>query len=258
LGRDDPAIQADQVNANRPALSVENLSFSYGSKQALSDVSFEVYPGLATMLLGLNGSGKTTLFSLLTRLFVPRDGRIEIGGQPLAVAGSKALRNIGIVFQQTTLDLDLTVEQNLRYFAALQGISRGRVEARIEEELRDLDLSSRRKDRVRKLNGGHRRRLEIARALLHRPSLLLLDEPTVGLDVDTRAELVDKLHNLARQDGLAILWATHLIDEIRDDDALIILHEGHIAARGRTDDLVARSGKADLTAAFAHYRSRIQ
>jgi len=258
LGRDDPANQADQVNADRPALSVKNLSFNYDSKQALSDISFEVYPGLTTMLLGLNGSGKTTLFSLLTRLFVPRDGRIEIGGQQLGVAGSKALRRIGIVFQQMTLDLDLTVEQNLRYFAALQGISRGQAEARIEEELRGLDLSSRRRDRVRTLNGGHRRRLEIARALLHGPSLLLLDEPTVGLDVDTRAELVDKLHNRARQDGLAILWATHLIDEIRDEDALIILHDGHIAARGRAGELVARSGKADLTAAFAHYRSLIQ
>jgi ABC-2 type transport system ATP-binding protein len=246
------------VSAEQPALSVESLSFSYGAKLALCDVSFEVFPGRTTMLLGLNGSGKTTLFSLLTRLFLPRDGRIEIGGQQLAVAGSKALRRMGIVFQQTTLDLDLTVEQNLRYFASLQGMSRSQAEACIEKELSGLGLVSRRRDRVRTLNGGHRRRLEIARALLHEPTILLLDEPTVGLDVDTRAELVDKLHGRADQDGLAILWATHLIDEIRDDDALIILHEGRIAARGRTGELVARSGQSDLTAAFAYYRRLIQ
>jgi ABC-2 type transport system ATP-binding protein len=246
------------VTTDRPALSVENLSFSYGPKPALSGVSFDVFPGHTTMLLGLNGSGKTTLFSLLTRLFVPRDGRIAIGGQQLAVVGSRALHRIGIVFQQTTLDLDLSVEQNLRYFAALQGMSRAQADARIEKELSALDLATRRKDRVRTLNGGHRRRLEIARAMLHEPSILLLDEPTVGLDVDTRAELVAKLHDRAHQDGLAILWATHLIDEIRDEDALIILHAGRVAARGRTNELVARSGAADLTAAFAHYRSLIQ
>jgi len=246
------------VSADHPALSVDNLSFSYGAKQALTGVSFDVYPGRTTMLLGLNGSGKTTLFSLLTRLFVPRQGRIAIDGAPLAVAGSSALRRIGIVFQQTTLDLDLTVEQNLRYFAALQGMSGRHAESRIETELGGLGLGSRRKDRVRTLNGGHRRRFEIARALLHEPGILLLDEPTVGLDVDTRAELVDKLHDRARDEGLAILWATHLVDEIRDDDALIILHDGRVAAHGRTGDLIARSGKADLTAAFAHYRSLIQ
>jgi ABC-2 type transport system ATP-binding protein len=137
-------------------------------------------------------------------------------------------------------------------------MSRSQAEACIEKELSGLGLVSRRRDRVRTLNGGHRRRLEIARALLHEPTILLLDEPTVGLDVDTRAELVDKLHGRADQDGLAILWATHLIDEIRDDDALIILHEGRIAARGRTGELVARSGQSDLTAAFAYYRRLIQ
>jgi len=258
LGRGDPADRATQVTAERPALSVEDLSFSYGTKPMLSGISFDVHAGRTTILLGLNGSGKTTLFSLLTRLFVPTGGRIVIGGQQLATAGGKALRQVGIVFQQTTLDLDLSVEQNLRYFAALQGMRRGQAEARIDIELGALDLVQRRKERVRTLNGGHRRRLEIARALLHEPRILLLDEPTVGLDVDTRRALVDQLHDRAEQDGLAILWATHLIDEIRHDDALVILHEGRIAARGRSSELIARSGKDDLAAAFAYYRNAVQ
>jgi ABC-2 type transport system ATP-binding protein len=242
------------MSEGSPALAVENLSFAYGDRPALSGVSFTVRPGHTTMLLGLNGSGKTTLFSLLCRLFVAERGRIVIDGRPLRAAGAKALSQVGIVFQQTTLDLDLTVEQNLRYFAALHGMRRREAEARIDEELAVLDLAGRRKDPVRTLNGGHRRRLEIARALMHHPRILLLDEPTVGLDVDTRRMLIDKLHDRAENDGTAMLWATHLIDEIRDDDPLIILHKGRVVADGVTAALVAASGAPTLEAAFAHYR----
>jgi ABC-2 type transport system ATP-binding protein len=237
-----------------PALAVEDLSFAYGDRLALTNVSFTVQPGRTTMLLGLNGSGKTTLFSLLCRLFVARSGRIMIDGRLLRAAGAKALSQVGIVFQQTTLDLDLTVEQNLRYFAALHGMRRRESEARIDEELSVLDLAGRRKDPARTLNGGHRRRLEIARALMHHPRILLLDEPTVGLDVDTRRMLIDNLHDRAAHDGTAMLWATHLIDEIRDDDPLIILHQGRVVADGVAGALVAASGAPTLEAAFAHYR----
>jgi len=241
------------VTTRPAALSVDSLSFSYGSKPALSDVSFSVQPGTATMLLGLNGSGKTTLFSILTKLFLPGSGMVTIDGMELG-ASNNALRKVGIVFQQMTLDLDLTVEQNLRYFAALQGMSRRDCEDRITEELDALDLGARRKDRVRTLNGGHRRRLEIARALMHRPRLLFLDEPTVGLDIETRSILVGQLHARAEEDGVAILWATHLIDEIYDDDPLIILHQGRIVADGKTEDLVASANQPDLSEAFAYYR----
>ncbi|MCH7478182.1 MAG: ATP-binding cassette domain-containing protein, partial [SAR324 cluster bacterium] len=118
--------------------------------------------------------------------------------------------NIGVVFQQPTLDLDLTVRQNLLYHAALHGLGRTESLARIETELGRLGMAERARERVRRLNGGHRRRVEIARALLHRPGLLLLDEPTVGLDVPTRQAIVAHVHSLAREDGVAVLWATHL------------------------------------------------
>jgi len=236
-------------------LAVHRLSFRYGKTPTLDSLSFDVCSGVVTILLGLNGSGKTTLFSLLTRLFAPDSGRIEILGMDLHQTGSSALRHVGIVFQQTTLDLDLSVAQNLLYFAALQGMGRKEAVLRMTEELEALDLADRLDHKVRTLNGGHRRRLEIARALMHQPSLLLLDEPTVGLDIDARKSLVAQLHDLVRRNDIALLWATHLIDEVREDDTLLILDKGRLLAAGAAGELVKQSGKADLVEAFAYYRT---
>src|SRR5262245_63419478 len=152
-----------------PVLTVKNVSYWYGSKQALDDVSFEVFPGRVTALLGPNGAGKTTLFSLITRLFDAPAGRIEICGRSASEWGARALGPLGVVFQQPTLDLDLTVKQNLRYFAALRGIKRKEADERMLRALNALDMEERVKERVRTLNGGHRRRVEIARGLLHSP-----------------------------------------------------------------------------------------
>ncbi len=218
-------------------LTAAHLSFAYGPKPALRDVSFEIASGEFCALLGPNGAGKTTLFALLTRLFLPQQGHIRIADVDLASDPRKALARMGVVFQQPTLDLDLTVWRNLTYYAALHGISGRAAAKRIEAALDRLGMRERAWEKARNLNGGHRRRMEIARALIHQPPLLLLDEPTVGLDVATRMSITAYVHQLCRDEGLTVLWATHLVDEIEADDTLIVLHNGAIVARGRVDEI---------------------
>jgi len=223
-------------------LVVERLRFAYAAKAALDDVSLRVEPGTFCALLGPNGAGKSTLFALLTRLFTAREGRIVIGGHDLARNPRAALAAMGVVFQQPTLDLDLTIRQNLRYFAALHGLAGRAAAHRIDAALDRLGLAARANERCRTLNGGHRRRTEIARALLHRPAVLLLDEPTVGLDAASRAALVAHVHDLARDEGLTVLWATHLTDEVRPEDRLVILHRGRVLADGIAGEIGGEMG----------------
>jgi ABC-2 type transport system ATP-binding protein len=235
-----------------PALAVEALSFGYERDGfRLDHIAFRIAPGEFTVLLGPNGSGKTTLLLLLTRLLESREGVIRVCGFELKRTPTQAMRCMGVVFQQPTLDLDLSVQQNLRYFAALQGLLGPRCEQRIADELERLGLAERRRDKVRVLSGGLRRRLEVARAMLHEPALLVLDEPTVGLDVPTRARLVQHVHALARDHGVAVLWTTHLIDEVDPGDTVIVLHQGRIAAAGSAADIGADAGSGGLAEAFA-------
>jgi len=217
-------------------LNVSNLSYSYGTKQALRDVSFDVPAGQFCALLGPNGAGKSTLFGLLTRLLATSDGRITIAGHDLNRHPRLALAQLGIVFQQTTLDLDLSVRQNLKYFAALHGLSGLDATRRIDAALDKLSMLDRAGEKARALNGGHRRRTEIARALIHDPSVLLLDEPTVGLDAAARAAITRHVHQLC-DDGTTVLWATHLTDEVYPDDHLVILHRAQVLATGRCADI---------------------
>ena len=235
---------------SRPALHVEGISFGYGAKPALADICFTIAPGGFTALLGPNGAGKTTLFSLITRLYDAGQGTIAVGGHNVQTAPLPALAEMGVVFQQSTLDLDLSVMQNLRYHAALRGMRKREVLARIEIELQRLGMEERRNEKVRTLNSGHRRRVEIARALLHRPRLLLLDEPTVGLDVPTRQAIIDHIHHLCEDEGIAVLWATHLIDEIVPTDRIVLLHEGRIQAEGSVADVVRAAGVTTIGDAF--------
>ena len=234
------------------ALFVDNVSLAYGDKTALDEVSFSVFPGECAILLGPNGAGKSSLFSLITRLYDSGAGDIEIAGFNLKRQSTRALAQLGVVFQQPTLDMDLSVESNLRYHAALHGMPGKRARARIQEELERQDMYERRREKVRQLNGGHRRRVEIARALLPGPRLLLLDEPTVGLDMPSRKAIVDHVHSLSAEQNIAVLWATHLVDEIAASDRLIILHKGKIRLQGSPGQALERTGAADISAAFHH------
>lgn len=216
--------------------SVRHVSYSYGPKKALDDVSIELEAGRFCALLGPNGAGKSTLFNLLTRLFVTRDGSIHIAGHDIASDPRKALAALGVVFQQPTLDMDMSVQWNLQYFAALQGLSGSVAKKRIAAALEQLDMGERASERVRELNGGHRRRMEIARALIHDPKVLLLDEPTVGLDIESRIAITKHVHDLS-DDGLLVFWATHLVDEIRPDDDVVVLHRGRVLKHERADTL---------------------
>jgi len=237
-------------DSSRQALHVDGISFSYGAKPALSDVGFKIAPGGFTVLLGQNGAGKTTLFSLITRLYDAGQGTIAVVGHNVQTVPLPALAEMGVVFQQPTLDLDLSVMQNLRYHAALRGMRKREAIARIETELKRLGMEERQNEKVRTLNSGHRRRVEIARALLHRPRLLLLDEPTVGLDAPTRQTIIDHIHHLCEDEGIAVLWATHLIDEILPSDRVVLLHEGRIQAEGIVADIVRTAGVATISDAF--------
>lgn len=236
---------------NSPAaLSIADVTFDYGKRRALDQVTFDVRPGETVILLGPNGAGKSTLFAMICGLFRPQAGSISICDRSIAKNGASALAPLGIVFQQQTLDLDLTVRQNLRYFCKLRGLDGQAADSRIAEALAGLDMAERIDEKVRALNGGHRRRVEIARAALHRPAILLLDEPTVGLDIPTRRALIADLHQRA-VGGTALLWATHLIDEIAETDRVVVLHKGKIVGDGLPAALCKQSGTSNLDAAFA-------
>jgi ABC-2 type transport system ATP-binding protein len=233
-----------------PAVTIDSVSHFYGARQALDDVSCCIAPSTFAVLLGLNGAGKSTLFSLIMRLYAIQRGRIRIFGHDVGRASSEALRMVGVVFQPRTLDLDLSVIQNLTYHAALHGIGKKEACARADDVLARIALLDRAQDKVRTLSGGQVRRVEIARALLHRPRLLVLDEPTVGLDIKARADILAHVRRLIVDDGVSVLWATHLIDEVSNDDDVILLHQGRVLGHGSVARMLEDAGAQDLRAAF--------
>ena len=247
-----PGSGASAPGAGVPALEVDGLVHAFGARRVLDGVGFRIPPGRFTVLLGPNGAGKTTLFALVTRLHHAHRGSIRVFGRDMRADPSAALARMGVVFQQSTLDLDLTVEQNLLYHAALHGMGRAQAAPRIAAELERAGLAARRADRVRQLSGGQRRRVELARALVHDPALLLLDEPTVGLDMQSRQTLLGNVRRLCAQRGMAALWATHLIDEADGEGEadVIVLHRGRVLAQGPVPEVVARAGAGNLRGAF--------
>jgi ABC-2 type transport system ATP-binding protein len=233
-----------------PALEVAGLSHSYGARKALNDVSFTVPPSTFAVLLGLNGAGKSTLFAILTHLYAARSGVVRVLGHDMARESRLALAELGVVFQSRTLDPYLTVDQNMLYQGALHGMARAETRERARELLARIGLAKEMHSRVRALSGGQMRRVEIARALLHAPRLILLDEPTAGLDVKARADILALVRELVARDRVSALWTTHLVDEIASDDQVVILHEGRVRAVGLAREVIAETRTATIAEAF--------
>jgi ABC-2 type transport system ATP-binding protein len=233
-----------------PALLLDNVVKSYGAVRAVDGVSLTVRAGEFIALLGPNGAGKTTLFQLLSGLFAADSGRIVVMGHDISRDPVPALAQLGIVFQQPTLDLELSVTANLMFHAGLHGMPRALAAARIEKELARLGLAERAGDKAAQLSGGNRRRVELARALLHDPRLLLMDEATVGLDPQSRSDLLKLMLTMRAERSVAVLWATHLCDEVGDADRLVVLHRGKVLAETTPAELVATAGAASVEEAF--------
>jgi ABC-2 type transport system ATP-binding protein len=239
-----------------PALLLDHVVKTYGSIRAVDGVSLAVRPGEFIALLGPNGAGKTTLFQLLSGLFAADSGRIVVMGHDMSRDPVPALARLGIVFQQPTLDLELSVTANLLFHAGLHGMPRAVAIVRIEKELARLGLTERAHDKAAQLSGGNRRRVEFARALLHDPRLLLMDEPTVGLDPQSRSDLLELMLAMRTQRSVAVLWATHLCDEVGDADRVIVLHRGKVLADTAPSALVAAAAAATIEEAFLAMTAR--
>jgi ABC-2 type transport system ATP-binding protein len=236
-------------------LSVRHLTKRYGDRAALSDLSLELRPGEFTALLGPNGAGKSTLFQVLTGLFAADEGDVEVAGHSLRHGAAAALRHIGVVFQQISLDLDLSIRRNLLFQADLQGLPRSLALERITRHCARLGLNQDTSGadlnrKVRELSGGNRRKVELVRALLHQPAVLLMDEATVGLDPKSRHDLLAALREDVRERGVCVLWATHLVEEAEQADRVLVLHRGKLLADGTPQAVTASLGHATLEAGF--------
>ena len=229
-----------------PAVDIQKVHHSYGTHSALRDITLQVEPGALYGLLGPNGSGKTTLFRILSTLMPPSEGRAHVFGLDTARESGAVRRRIGTVFQEEALDEALTVRENLRFQGALYGLHGAERRERTEELLRRLDVADRATDPVGDLSGGLRRRVDLARGLLHRPDLLLLDEPTSGLDPAARRTFWSAVQQLRSDEGTTLLLATHLMDEAERCDRVGILSDGALVADGRPSTLKADLGDETL------------
>ena len=223
-------------------VSVENLTHNYGARTALAGVSLEVGAGEIFGLLGPNGSGKSTLFRILSTLMAPSKGRATIAGLDVTTQSDSVRRHIGVVFQSQSLDKKLSVEENLRSQGHLFGLSGGVLRGRIEETMARLGLADRRGDLVEALSGGLRRRVEVAKALLHEPAVLLMDEPSTGLDPGARREFWQYIEELRARRGVTVLLTSHVLDDAERCDRLLLLHQGRVVAEGTPAELKSRIG----------------
>ncbi len=225
-----------------PVIQIENLSHRYDSRQALAGVSFDVRPAEIFGLLGPNGSGKTTLFRILSTLMLPTAGRALIMGHDAAREPNQLRRQIGVVFQAQSVDVKLTAAENLRHQGHIYGLSGAALKSRIQEMLARVGLSDRANEKVETFSGGMQRRVELAKGLMHRPSVLLLDEPSTGLDPGARRDLWLYLKMLRDEEQVTIVVTTHLMEEAEHCDRLAILSEGKLVALGTPAELKRQIG----------------
>lgn len=223
-------------------IKFSNISFSYGDKFALNDVSFGVEQGELFSVVGPNGGGKSTTFKVLSTLIKPQKGSLGFWGIDGVKEPDKIRPHLGVVFQSPALDKKLTVKENLQYHGLLYGLKRKELKERIQVLLRRFDLAERADQRVEKLSGGLKRRVEISKALLSHPKLLILDEPTTGLDPVARREMWSFLEKLRREEGLTIIFTTHLMEEAEASQRTLLLNEGKVVVLGTPAELKAKLG----------------
>ena len=231
-------------------LRTTGLTKRYGARAALKDLSLSLPSGQFVALLGPNGAGKSTLFQVLTGLFAADEGEVEVAGHSMARSATAALRHVGVVFQQVSLDLDLSVRRNLLFQADLHGLPRRLAALRIEAGCARLGIAAEIDRRARELSGGNRRKVELVRALLHQPSVLLMDEATVGLDPKSRQDLLRAIHADVQERGVCVLWATHQVEEAGRADRVLVLHKGALLADGTPAEVTHALGGPTLEAGF--------
>ncbi|HZD69117.1 MAG TPA: ATP-binding cassette domain-containing protein [Actinomycetes bacterium] len=251
------------VGDGAAAVVAENLRKRFDELEAVRGVTFTVAPGEVFGFLGPNGAGKSTTISMLCTLLRPSGGRARVAGFDVTTQQAEVRRRIGLVFQDTTLDDYLTAEENLRFHAELYGVPRSSVGARLDRVLDLVGLAERRASVVRTFSGGMKRRLEIARGLLHSPRVLFLDEPTIGLDPQTRSQIWAYLDELRRREAITMFLTTHYMEEAENCDRIAIIDNGEIVVEGTPDQLKASVGKDrvalrsdDDRAAIASLRER--
>lgn len=232
-------------------ISVTNLTKKFGELTAVNNISFEVAPGEIFAFLGPNGAGKTTTIKMLTTLLHPTSGQIRINGLDPVHQKSQVRQLFGIVFQDQSLDDELTAYENLDFHGVLYGVPRAERKQKIEQMLKFVDLWDRKDDRIKNFSGGMRRRVEIARGLIHEPAILYLDEPTLGLDPQTRNHIWSYVKELNAKRGMTVFFTTHHMEEVdRVATRVAIIDQGQIVATGTPDELKKQTKTATLEDAF--------
>jgi ABC-2 type transport system ATP-binding protein len=232
-------------------LAMKGVEKSYGAVKALDGVDLSLEESRFVGLLGPNGAGKSTLFQIIAGLFVPDAGEVSLFGLTHRDDGPEIRRRMGVVFQARSVDLDMSIRANLRFHGRLFGLRGRALNARIDALAEQFGLAELVSRPVRTLSGGQQRKVEIARALINDPDLIIMDEPSAGLDTPSRRALVADIRKLAREQKVAVLWATHLVDEVEEADDVVMLVKGRVVAQGTPEALIAQSGADDLTDAYS-------